>query len=133
MGNEINLEVFLDEDDYLNDIFMWDNEAKLASFFKPYRITILELERLYMKIGPLIKAYHQWSKKHESYMYGDDEKKPGYEGPVGRLEVQPDFDCQGEELKSLVKELRSLIDSPNPKTQHRLTILIAGLIEPFEK
>ena len=72
----INLMLCRDENGYPADIFLWDTSNLIASYERPLRVTIIELESLFNDLGPLISSYKKWQKEHESYQYGETEEKP---------------------------------------------------------
>jgi len=65
MGSDIDIEVFCDDNGYPKSIFIWD-DGRIANINRPARLTILELERFYDKITPLIESYRKWAEENKT-------------------------------------------------------------------
>jgi hypothetical protein len=75
MGSDIDINVFCDDNGYPESIFIWD-DGRIASINRPARVTILELERFYDKITPLIKSYRKWVEEKDAYSRDGRNIKP---------------------------------------------------------
>jgi hypothetical protein len=64
------------EDNYPTDIFLYDTNNLIAEYKNPLHLNMLELERLFEAMRPLVEAYREWIPRHEKFMYGEIKKKP---------------------------------------------------------
>jgi len=73
---DFTMKYIADEDGYPTDIFLYDSNNLIASYKNPLHMNMLEIERLFDAIKPLVEAYREWSHIREKFMYGEIKKKP---------------------------------------------------------